>query len=119
MAVLREKLLERPQAVAQFVVVPKAALHIAVTRHGRARVVEQLRQSRLALGPPTRIIAIDPQIHHVNRVVTQVLRARGRGVCRHLRAGAGVRVAEIFPRQVYQRRLAQFSLPTPVPGTLR
>ena len=96
MAVLREKFLQRPQAVAQFMVVPKAALHIAVTRHGRARVAGQLRQSSLALGSPARIVAVHPQINHVNRLVGQMVHASVRWVCGHSGGGAGSGGSEIF-----------------------
>ena len=66
MAVLGEKLFQGTQAVAQLMVVTKTPLHIAVTRHGSASVLGQLRQSDFTLGSPNGVIAIDPQVHHID-----------------------------------------------------
>ena len=60
MTVLREELLERPQAVAQLMVVAKPALHIAVARHGGAGIAAELLQGRLAFSTPGVIVPVNP-----------------------------------------------------------
>ena len=73
MAVVGEKLFQRTQAVAQFMVVPKAPFHIAVAGHGGTGIRGELLQGRLALGTPVRIVPVNPQINDVDgRIVGHV-----------------------------------------------
>jgi hypothetical protein len=98
-AVLWKKPLQRPQAVAQLLVVSKATLHVGVQGHGSPRVLAQRGQSRCPPGAPIRIVTVHPQVDHIEGVVWCV------GPRRWGRSGTRVRgVARPSEAAIFQPR---------------
>jgi hypothetical protein len=66
----REKLLQRAQAVAQFTVVAKAALDVAVQAKGAAVTGAEPLRGTATLAAPGGVVAIHPEVDDIDGTVT-------------------------------------------------
>ena len=75
--VVWKEALQRAQAVAQLVVVAKAAFDIAKGRNRHAAGVAEILQSLSPLGPPARVLTVYPEVNNVDGGVRRCLHQSG------------------------------------------